>query len=188
MCGMKYSETDLNHLELSPVDKLFMCAACDNGVVVPDDPLSQSEVSGERRIKSARQRREAATAQRVALMSALKPLDNMLSTLENVDPPDFGSFTDWAQRRQEMLATGAARGNASPYGCALVQSGSAPLARQLIRLARLTAVHMQRLVATGVEARLVDTWTMASMAHWLGMLVLPWRLEEMMHQQQNGRT
>eukprot|EP00892_Ulva_mutabilis_P006426 jgi/Ulvmu1/4155/UM019_0134.1 len=108
VCGMKYNESDLSYLDLSPVDKLFMCAACDNGVVVPDDPLSQSEVSGERRIKSARKRREAATAQRIALMSALKPLDHMLSNLENVDPPDFGSFTDWAQRRQTMLATGAA--------------------------------------------------------------------------------
>lgn len=106
---MKYTVMDLNNMEPGE-DGLFHCPTCDNGIVVPDDPLSQIEISGERRIKSVRQRREVATSQRAALVKALKPLDEILSGLEKVDPPDFGSFTDWAQRRQEMLATGAVTG------------------------------------------------------------------------------
>ena len=144
VCGMKYSETDLNHLDLSPVDKLFMCATCDNGVVVPDDPLSQSEVSGERRIKSARQRREAATAQRAVLMSALKPLDEMLSNLHKVDPPDFGSFTDWAQRRQEMLATGAAKGIITNHPAASVPTKAFASCR--------VCIYLQCLFTLGIHA------------------------------------
>lgn len=109
VCGMKYTVMDLNNMEPGP-DGLFQCPTCDNGIVVPDDPLSQGEMSGVRRIKSVRQRREAATTQRTALVAALKPLDEILKGLEKVDPPDFGSFTDWAQRRQEMLASGAITG------------------------------------------------------------------------------
>jgi hypothetical protein len=94
-------------------DGFAICPTCDNGIVAPDDPLSQSEHNGITRIRRMRFRREAAAAQRHALLKALKPLDDLIAALEGIDPPDFGSFTDWATKRQQMMREGKARGRPS---------------------------------------------------------------------------
>jgi hypothetical protein len=109
VCGTKYTSFDMLDLEMSH-DGFYMCATCDNGIVAPDDVLSQSEPNGITRIKRARYRREAAHTSRNALIAAVKPLDDQISSLEKVDPPDFGSFTDWSTRRQELLRSGKATG------------------------------------------------------------------------------
>lgn len=168
VCGMKYTVIDLNSMVLE--DGLFLCPTCDNGIVVPDDPLSQSEVSGIRRIKSVRQRREAATTQRLALIAALKPLDEMLKALEKVDPPDFGSFTDWAQRRQEMLATGAATGKALSQTFQSAQWRYLDMLLQRACLASLMGSAMQRRGVTGEEEDHVDTSITELMGPWSGTL------------------
>ena len=91
-------------------DGFYVCDACDNGIVAPDDVNSQQEKTGLLRIKRARYRRENATLRRNALVTALKPLEDQIKLLENVDPPDFGSFSDWAARRQLQLKSGKATG------------------------------------------------------------------------------
>jgi hypothetical protein len=109
VCGRKYTTMDMINLEMSD-DGYYMCDACDNGIVAPDDVLSQQEKTGLARIKRARYRRETATLQRNALFTALQPLEAQIKVLENIDPPDFGSFTDWAARRQSQLRSGKVTG------------------------------------------------------------------------------
>lgn len=98
-------------------DGLNACPTCDAGVIAPDDAESQKEPNGLARIRRQRLRREAASAQRAALFSALRPLESLIAELAAIDPPDFGSLTDWAQRRQELLASGQAQGAASSRAC-----------------------------------------------------------------------
>lgn len=100
---------DMFALEMSD-DGFYLCDACDNGIVAPDDVLSQQEQTGIARIKRARYRRENARLQRNALVTAVKPLEDQITALENVNPPDFGSFTDWAARRQSQLKSGKVTG------------------------------------------------------------------------------
>lgn len=109
VCGRKYTTMDMFALDMSD-DGFYVCDACDNGIVAPDDVLSQQEKTGLARIKRARYRRETARLQRNALVAAVKPLEEHIKTLENVDPPDFGSFTDWAARRQSQLRSGKVTG------------------------------------------------------------------------------
>ena len=109
VCGRKYTTMDMLTLAMSD-DGFYVCDACDNGIVAPDDVDSQQEKTGLLRIKRARYRRENATLRRNALITALKPLEEQIHLLENVDPPDFGSFTDWAARRQQQLKSGKVTG------------------------------------------------------------------------------
>jgi hypothetical protein len=108
-CGQKYDSIGMAYLDIDH-DGFYKCSTCDFGIVAPDDELSRSEPDGSVRIRKARFRREAAMLAKENLTKALQPLDALIAELEGVDPPDFGSFTDWMQRRQELLQSGQATG------------------------------------------------------------------------------
>jgi hypothetical protein len=109
-CGQLYDSVGMAFLERDSSGLYYRCSTCDFGIVAPYDELSRREPNGVLRIKRAKFRRDAATKAREALIVALRPLEAMLKDLEAVDPPDFGSFTDWMQRRQELMRSGQARG------------------------------------------------------------------------------
>jgi hypothetical protein len=114
-CGQKYDSIGMAYLDIDN-EGFYKCSTCDFGIVAPDDELSRSEPDGSVRIRKARFRREAAMLAKENLTKSLKPLEAMIAELEGVDPPDFGSFTDWMQRRQELLLSGQAKGVHS-YNC-----------------------------------------------------------------------
>lgn len=116
-CGQLYDSVGMAFLEIE--DGFYKCGTCDFGIVAPDDEGSRMEPNGVIRIKRARFRREAAMLKKEALVKALKPLEDMIKELEAVDPPDFGSFTDWTQKRHEMLLSGQARGAGAGRVCSV---------------------------------------------------------------------
>lgn len=120
-CGRAYDSVALAFCTLDPSGHFYECESCDTGIVAPDDPLSRAEPNGVLRIKRAKLRRDAATKQKEALYRALRPLEDMCKDLEGVDPPDFGSFTDWLQRRQALMRAGQAQG--AQLGLRLACSG-----------------------------------------------------------------
>ena len=115
-CGQKYDSLGMSYLEIDDAG-FYQCSTCDFGIVAPDDDLSRAEPDGTVRIRKARFRREGAKQAKEHLVKALAPLEAMVRELEGVDPPDFGSFTDWMQRRQELLQSGKATG--APAAAAL---------------------------------------------------------------------
>jgi hypothetical protein len=110
VCGQAYDAIGMAFLEVDASGQYYKCGTCDNGIVAPDDELSRKEPNGVLRIKRAKFRRDAATKQREALVASLAPLDGMIKELEAVDPPDFGSFTDWFQAQYEAKKLGQAQG------------------------------------------------------------------------------
>lgn len=85
---------------------LLRCNVCDFGIVEP-------KIDG-KSAASWRLDRDIARSQRKVLKEVLQPLQEMVARLEAVDPPDFGSFTDWVTARASSTAGPGAGGGALP--------------------------------------------------------------------------
>lgn len=99
---------------------LLRCNVCDFGIVEP-------KIDG-KSAASWRLDRDIARSQRKVLKEVLQPLQEMVARLEAVDPPDFGSFTDWVTARASSTAGPGAGGGALPLHhlrcCAALWRGS----------------------------------------------------------------
>lgn len=142
-CGQKYDSLGMSYLDIDDAG-FYKCSTCDFGIVAPDDELSRAEPDGTVRIRKARFRREGAKQAKEHLVKALAPLEAMVRELEGVDPPDFGSFTDWMQRRQELLQSGKATGAFAHTTLPLHRRASRHARRLLIRPGRRSVVRFMR--------------------------------------------
>ena len=77
---------------------------CDFGIVEP-------EIAG-KSAASWRLDRDKARSQRKELKEVFQELEELVEKLKDVDPPDFGSFTDWVQARKDRQRSGDAAGGA----------------------------------------------------------------------------
>ena len=111
VCKQKYDSVGLAFLEINS-DGHYVCSTCEQGLVAPDDESSRKEPNAITRIKRARFRREGDRLRKEALVKAIKPIEALIAELKDVDPPDFGSFTDWTQARHERLKAGTGQGAA----------------------------------------------------------------------------
>ena len=102
-CGAKYTSFTISGLIITEKG-LLRCNVCDFGIVEP-------EIAG-KSAASWRLDRDVARSQRRDLKDVLGELEELIEKLQDVDPPDFGSFTDWVEARKDRQRTGAAAGGA----------------------------------------------------------------------------
>ncbi|BBN15758.1 transcription initiation factor TFIIE subunit alpha [Marchantia polymorpha subsp. ruderalis] len=107
-CGRRYSALDALRL-INVFDGNFHCELCDGELVAESDKLAAAELGdGDGEENARRRRREKLKELYEKLEKQLKPLQDQLTRVKDLAPPDFGSLEAWEKR---AIAAGRIPGN-----------------------------------------------------------------------------